>query len=123
MICLNASFELCLSSSKVERRLKRADLLQFGVRALGLGERVIVLDEDVERFVPHHLARADAVTARSFAPPLTVLRTARPLLRHPGSILVSDAPDRRARWTDQDLAVLDLVDDGSVDGIRRVVTR
>lgn len=107
----------------VERRLKRADLLRYGVGALGLGERVSVHGEDVERFVPDHLGEADVVTARSFAPPLTVLRVARPLLRHPGTLLVSDPPDGRARWTTADLRALDLVDVGARAGIRRVVTQ
>ncbi len=106
----------------VERRLKRVDLLRYGVNALGLGERVEVHGEDVERFVPGHRCGVDVVTARSFAPPLTVLRVARPLLRTPGTLLISDAPDGRPRWTEADLDALQLVDHGAVGGVRRVGT-
>lgn len=107
----------------VERRLKRADLLEYGVGALGLRGRVSVHGEDVERFAERHAGTADVVTARSFAPPLVVLRTAVPLLRRPGLVLVSDPPDGRRRWTDGDLAGLGLVDGPPMAGIRPVRTR
>lgn len=104
----------------VERRSKRADLLRYGVSVLKMGERVEVHGQDVARFVPAHGGEADVVTARSFAPPLVVVRTARPLVRVGGAILISDPPDGRARWTTADLVPLGLVDDGAAGGIRRV---
>ena len=105
----------------VERRAKRADFLRYGVGALGLGERVHVHAEDVERYARRAPSTADVVTARSFAPPLVVLRTACPLLRTPGLVLVSDPPDGLPRWTTEDLDALGLRDLGAVGGIRRIV--
>lgn len=104
----------------VERRQKRVDLLRYGVGALGLSGRVEVHGEDVARFTDRHPETADVVTARSFAAPLVVLQTARPLLRRPGLVLISDPPDGTPRWSSDDLVALGMVDLGSNDGIRRI---
>lgn len=103
----------------VERRQKRVDLLGYGVQALGLPDRVEVHGDDVERFTTGHLAVADVVTARSFAPPLAVVRTALPLLRRPGLVLVSDPPDGAPRWSPDELVQLGVQDRGALGGIRR----
>ena len=77
----------------VERRAKRADLLRFGVRALGLGDRVQVVEGDVVSLLKTgELASADVVTARSFAPLPHVLEIAGGLLRGRGCCLVSAPP-------------------------------
>lgn len=78
----------------VERRAKRADLLRFGVRALGLGDRVSVFDRDVEDLLAADPPRqVDVVTARSFAPLPTALAVAARVLVPGGRCLVSAPPD------------------------------
>jgi 16S rRNA (guanine527-N7)-methyltransferase len=109
----------------VERREKRADLLRYGVRALDLVDRVEVIAADVETVItasdrdPLDRDPIDAVTARSFAPPLVVLRIAGRLLRPGGCCIISDPPDGRDRWTPGDLAALGFDDDGRHDGVHR----
>ena len=86
-----------LSLTLVERRAKRVDLLRYGVRALGVGDRVDVVDIDVERWVTSPTRpRVDVVTARSFAPLPEVLRVAAALLLPGGICLVSAPPDTLA---------------------------
>jgi hypothetical protein len=77
----------------VERRAKRADLLRYGVRALGLAARVTVLDVDVAVLMGDpDRERVDLVTARSFAPLPQVLEVARQLLSATGVCVVSTPP-------------------------------
>lgn len=110
-----------LSVTLVERRAKRVDLLRFGVRALGLVDRVLVVDDDVEHWLSSGPPPVDLVTARSFAPPLTVLDIAGRLLRPGGMLLISDPPSGAPRWTATDLARLGFDDDGRVGGVHRFV--
>lgn len=100
----------------VERRAKRADLLRYGVRALGASERVEVVADDVERVIDRAPGSFEVVTARSFAPPARVLEVARALLARPGWLLVAEPPTSRDWPTD---AGIDLVDDGRLGPIRR----
>ena len=129
----------------IERREKRADLLRYGVRALDLTDRVEVVASDVETVISAGgrgpiegdsavrdavvrgsvvrgsvvRGSVDAVTARSFAPPLVVLGIAGRLLRPGGTCIISDPPDGRDRWTPGDLAALSFDDDGRHDGVHR----
>lgn len=109
-----------LSIELVERRAKRVDLLRFGVRALGLVDRVTVVDADVRELIePVSRRSVDLVTARSFAPPLTTLEVATKLLRLGGTVLISDPPDGATRWRRADLVALGVRDDGAEQGVHR----
>lgn len=103
----------------VERKEKRADLLRYGVRALGLSDRVDVVVADVSDARQVLGTHASVVTARSFAPPLTVLSTARGVLADGGMVLISDPPVGTTRWTPLQLEALEMVDLGRVGGIHR----
>lgn len=104
----------------VERRATRADLLRFGIRALGVDDRVTVMDADVESVIDGGEIRdVDVVTARSFAPPLVTLSTALCLVRVGGTVLISDPPSGGARWMDVDLDALGAADGGRVGGVHR----
>jgi 16S rRNA G527 N7-methylase RsmG len=108
-----------LSVTMVERRATRADLLLRAIAALDLGERVVVLNEDVSGVCDRPGVGFDVVTARSFADVATTVRFIDGLLSRGGSALVSEPPvDRSATWS----TVLDryptLVDDGVHQGIR-----
>jgi 16S rRNA (guanine527-N7)-methyltransferase len=105
----------------IERRSKRADLLRYGVRALGLGDRVRVCECDVAAFVAADADEIDLVTARSFGSPAQVLAAAAPLLRPGGMLLVSEPPSDRDRWVESLLAEFEMVDEGLHDGVRRLV--
>jgi len=85
----------------VERREKRADVLRRQVARLDIGERVVVECADVD----HHRASSamtaefDAVTARSFGPPLETATAAAHYLRDHGTLLVSEPPGSSGeRW-------------------------
>ena len=101
----------------IERRATRADLLRFGVAALGLGGRVEVHGEDVASFAARGVP-IDLVTARSFASSIITLRAAAAVLGPAGWVFVSDPPTpfpvRPA-----DLTALSLSEVDAVGGIRR----
>jgi 16S rRNA (guanine527-N7)-methyltransferase len=104
-----------LQVTLVERRAKRADLLRYGVRALGAVDRVDVVAEDVQRLIDVRAGSFDVVTARSFAGPERVLEVAGALLARPGWLLVAEPPTPRDWPADGH----DLVDDGRIGPIRR----
>jgi 16S rRNA G527 N7-methylase RsmG len=107
--------------SLVERRAKRADLLRYGVRSLGLTQTVAVIEADVDVFAESLDAAslADTVTARSFGPPLEVLHAAAGIVCAGGTVLVSEPPAALPRLSAVDVAACGFVDNGSIDGIRR----
>ena len=79
----------------VEASLARAAFLELRCAHLGWSDRMDVvhgtaeiLGEDEQR-----RGRADLVTARSFGPPLSVIKAAAPLLRPGRELIVSAAPD------------------------------
>lgn len=85
-------------------RQKRTDQLVRLVRRLGLADRVRVVCQQVEVFGPTEADAFDAVVARKFGPPASVLAAADVLLRPGGRVVVSAAPDDRwdavpAGWT------------------------
>jgi 16S rRNA G527 N7-methylase RsmG len=111
-----------LTVTMVERRATRADMLRRAVTSLGLGERTIVLNADVNDVADKAPNSFDVVTARSFADVAITARFIATLLADDGVGLVSEPPtDRTKAWT---LALVDtpaLVDDGVYRGIRRLM--
>lgn len=104
----------------VERRAKRADLLRYAVRALDIAQRVVVTEVDATRVADELGLVADVVTARSFGAPGVVMPIAASLLAPGGTLLVSDPPDRAARWTAGELATWGFVEIDHVGGVRRL---
>jgi 16S rRNA (guanine527-N7)-methyltransferase len=107
----------------VERRAKRADLLRFAVRALGVADHVVVTETDAARLAPTLLAQADVVTARSFGAPHVLMPIAAPLLHSGGLLVVSDPPDRQSRWDHAELLTWGFDELDHVGGVRRLVRR
>ena len=82
----------------VDRRATRTDQLRRLVARLGLGARVTVLTAEA-RALPRLLDhRADAVVARGFGPPPTVVAAATPILAQGGLLVVSEPPGGIERW-------------------------
>ena len=108
----------------VERRTRRADLLRRAVHSLSLGERVVVVGDDVRVVAGEFPHGFDVVTARSFAAPAVTLRWAGALLAAGGLLVVSEPPDVAPdRWPSADVAAAELVDLGREQGIRRFQRR
>lgn len=78
----------------VDRRERRMDLLRRACARMEFGDRVIVRTGDVRQLAQlgELSGSFDAVTARSFGPPLWTLRCAHPFLRRGGSAIVSEPP-------------------------------
>lgn len=81
----------------VDRRSKRADLLERAVRRLGLADRVEVRCEEVERTIDRESASFDAVTARLFGPAGRTLAVGARLMAPGGVVVISEPPDGD-RW-------------------------
>jgi 16S rRNA (guanine527-N7)-methyltransferase len=107
----------------VERRAKRADLLRFAVRALGVADHVAVTEADAGRLAPTLVEPADVVTARSFGAPHVLMPIAAPLLRPGGLLVVSEPPDRQSRWDPTELLTWGFDELDHVGGVRRLVRR
>ena len=108
----------------IERRTKRADLLQRAVRALDVADRVSVVADDVQRVASSASHSFDVVTARSFAAPPITLRWASELLTTGGLLLVSEPPEEDpARWPIGELEARGMADLGREQGIRRFERR
>lgn len=104
----------------VERRRRRADLLQRAVRALRL-DKVRVFSGDVSQLAQERPRSFDAVTARSFAAPPITARWAGELLSGRGILIVSEPPRPvSGRWPATILGPAGLIDLGQVGGIRRL---
>lgn len=91
-----------ISITCVDRGTRRCEFLEEAVLALGLEERVSVIEgdaEDVAR-LPDHDAAYDIVTARSFGPPAVTAEAGARLLMAGGNLLVSEppTPEGGARW-------------------------
>lgn len=107
----------------VERRAKRADLLRYAVRALGLDHHVSVTEVDATRLGPTLDTPADVVTARSFGAPQVLMPIAASLLRSGGVLVVSEPPDRQSRWDSSELLTWGFEELDHVGGVRRLRRR
>ena len=111
-----------VSVTMVERRAARADLLRRAVTSLGIGQRTVVVNDDVAAVAADLPNAFDVVTARSFGDVATTTRFIDMLLANDGVGLVSEPPiDRQATWA---LALAEhpsLLDDGVYQGIRRLI--
>jgi 16S rRNA (guanine527-N7)-methyltransferase len=107
----------------VERRAKRADLLRYAVRALGVADHAVVTETDAARLGPTLTAPADVVTARSFGAPQVLMPIAAPLLLSGGLLVVSEPPDRQSRWDAADLLTWGFDELDHVGGVRRLLRR
>ena len=78
----------------VESSLSRAAFLELHSAHLGWSTRVNVLHTTAQALAEDkdHQAKADLVTARSFAKPPEIIQTAAPLLRPSGDLIVSASP-------------------------------
>lgn len=92
----------------VESMGKRATFLRDAVASLALNN-VTVTEERAENVGrgPSR-GRANAVTARSFAPPAPTAECAAPLLATGGILVVSEPPDATDRWPTPGLAQLGM---------------
>ena len=96
----------------VEASVRRAAFLRAVVDDLGLGDRVVVVEERAEVVgrAPEYRGRLDLVVARSFGPPAVLAECAAPLLRAGGRAVVSEPPGGDpARWPADGLALLGMV--------------
>jgi 16S rRNA (guanine527-N7)-methyltransferase len=113
-----------LAVTMVERRSTRADLLRRAVAALEFDDRVAVAATDVAAVCRDHPHSFDVVTARSFADPVVTAGFIDGLLDDRGIGLVSEPPDdRTAVWAHALADLMELVDGGVEQGIRRLVRR
>lgn len=100
-----------LSVTLVDRRAKRTDEVLRIVTSLGWSTRVQVECADVSQLSRQSAwhGRFDAVVARGFGPPQVTLRSALPLVRTGGVIVLSEPPDNQpSRWTAPLLASVGL---------------
>ncbi len=108
-----------LTVTMVERRATRADLLRRAIAALDLGNRAMVLSEDVSTVSTRPGVGFDVVTARSFADVATTVGFVDRLLSERGSALISEPPvDRSATWSLVLAGYPTLADEGVHLGIR-----
>ena len=101
----------------VEASVRRAAFLRASVGALGLGDRVTVVEQRAEAVgrAPEWRGSFDLVVARSFGPPAVVAECAAPLLRVGGRAIVSEPPGGEPeRWPAEGLAPLGMVPMASV---------
>lgn len=106
----------------LEANRRRADHLTRAVDDLGLGSRVVVDQRraEVAGRDPDRRGRHDLVVTRSFGPPAVVAECAAPFLAVGGFLVVSEPPDRPARWPGIDLAALGLAPVGDAsEGVAR----
>jgi 16S rRNA (guanine527-N7)-methyltransferase len=105
----------------VERRAKRADLLRYAVRALGVADHVVVTETDAARLGSTLTGPADVVTARSFGAPQVLMPIAASLVRSGGMLVVSEPPDRQSRWDVAELLTWGFDELDHVGGVRRLL--
>ena len=102
----------------LEAMAKRAQLLEWAVDHLGVGDRVSVVhgrSEHVGRVGETLRGRCWLVTSRGFGAPPTTAEAAAPLLAEGGTLLVSEPPGSQGeRWPADRLAPLGLVPQGVV---------
>ena len=96
----------------VDSSLPKAAFLELHCAHLGWSDRVAVVHAQAETLSQdqQHQATADLVTARSFAPPPSVIQAAAPLLKTGGELIVSASPNATP-WPIEDLANLGMAPD------------
>ena len=122
-LVLAASMWAATQWTFLDAQLRRTDFLLRASGALGLHDRVAVVNgraEDIGRHIDHR-AGYDLVVARSFAAPPVAAECAAPLLRVGGWLVVSEPPDTAlaTRWPSEGLSqvgfgpaeAVDTVDD------------
>lgn len=96
----------------VEASVRRASFLREAVAALGLEDRVTVVEERAETIgrAPAYRGSCDLIVARSFGPPAVLAECAAPLLRPGGRAVVSEPPGGQPeRWPAAALAQLGML--------------
>lgn len=109
----------------VDRRVTRTDHLQRMAHRLGREDQITVLTTEAAA-LPRILAgRADAVVARSFGPPESVLSAAIPILSTAGILVVSEPPTGTGadRWSRTLLSRFNLNRRDPTDSRVAVLTR
>ena len=88
--------------------VRRCRFLRVTVEALGLGDRVDVVEGRAETAArrPDLREGVDAVVARSFGPPAVTAECAVAFLRLGGALVVSEPPEAAERWEPEALADL-----------------
>jgi 16S rRNA (guanine527-N7)-methyltransferase len=101
---------------------RRVVFLEEAVAALGLGDRVRVVEGRAEEVGRGPLrGTLDAVVARSFGPPAPTAECAAPLLRVGGRLVVSEPPEGgAARWPTPGIELLGLRATSAVPGPPRL---
>ncbi len=101
---------------------RRVVFLEEAVAALGLGDRVRVVEGRAEEVGRGPLrGTLDAVVARSFGPPAPTAECAAPLLRVGGRLVVSEPPEGgAARWPTPGIELLGLRATTAVPGPPRL---
>ena len=93
----------------VDAMAKRCRFLRSAVAALGLEDRVRIVEGRAEEVGRGALrSSASAVVARSFGPPAATAECAAPLLRVGGWLVVSEPPEGPMRWPEASVAQLGL---------------
>ena len=93
----------------VDAMAKRCRFLRSAVAALGLEDRVRIVEGRAEEVGRGALrSSASAVVARSFGPPAATAECAAPLLRVGGWLVVSEPPEGPMRWPEAGVAQLGL---------------
>lgn len=119
-----------LSITCVDRGERRCAFLEEATIALGLEDRVVVVEGDAESVAGHDVYESafDVVTARSFGPPAVTAEAATRFLVEGGTLLVSEPPsgDAGVRWEfPSQLEVLGLAYRGLFDagGVRLAIVK
>lgn len=92
----------------VERGRVRADFLRWAIAEMNWQNRCHVICGEAEDVARARPMSADAVTARSFAPPAVTAECACRFLLDDGALVVSEPPDEPTRWSTDALVPLGL---------------
>ena len=95
----------------VERKAKRANFLSWAVENTKFGENIEIFlgEAEIAARNSEFEAKADFVTARSFAPPPKTAECGCRFLKKGGHMVVSEPPNAQKRWPAADLSLLGLV--------------
>ena len=107
-----------VTGALLDASTKRCAFLLWAREALGLGDRVEVIEGRAEEVAhqPSHRFGYAAVVARGFGPPSSTVECGCGFLQPGGRIIISEPPDRRP-WAAPDLAAIGLSVDESHAGV------